>query len=473
MPPNSTIPILLAAIFVAVITLQPMMTTHAIPLVSDNKNEPNNLVGIVPERAEELTGTVIDKDAIPKIPQVAAGKIPGHYIIVFKDHITNPEEAANSIAKAHGLKIGLVYSHALKGFSAPIPEKTLEKIQNHPSIKFIEEDKIFKAFDAQVPLNTLQILPISNTQTVPTGVNRVDVDKNTILSISGQRVNTDIAIIDTGIDRNHADLNVIRGATCFGAGLLGGSDDNGHGTHVAGIAAAKNNNFGVVGVAPGANLWAIKVLNAAGTGSLSCVIAGVDYVTAYASQIEVANMSLGCKCQSQALKEAIARSVDTGIVYVVAAGNDGEDASSFEPANYSLDIDGVLTISAIADSDGRCGSLGPSTSSGSDDNLASFSNFGEPITLAAPGVNIRSTYLFGTYTTLSGTSMATPHVTGAVALLVDSQSTLSPGEVKQVLLQNGVSQTKQCNVGLDDGNGGFSGDSDGFEEPMLYAANLS
>lgn len=470
MPPNSTIPILLTAIFVAVITLQPMMTTHAIPLVSDNKNGPNSkLVGIVPERAEDLTGIVIDRDAIPKIPSVAAGKIPGHYIIVFKDHIANPEEAANSIAKTHGLKVGLVYSHALKGFSAPIPEKTLEKIQNHPWVKFVEEDKVFKAFDAQLPL---QIFPPINTQTIPTGVNRIDADKN-IISFSGNKVNADIAIIDTGIDRNHADLNVVHGATCFGAGLLSGSDDNGHGTHVAGTAAAKNNNFGVVGVAPGANLWAVKVLNAAGAGSLSCVISGVDYVTAHASEIEVANMSLGCKCQSQALKEAITRSVNAGIVYVVAAGNDAEDASSFEPANYSLDIDGVLTISAIADSDGRCGSLGASTSSGSDDTLASFSNFGEPITLAAPGVNIRSTYLFGTYNTLSGTSMATPHATGAVALLLDSQNALSPDDVRQTLLQNGVSQAKQCNVILNDGNGGFSGDSDGFEEPMLYAANLN
>ena len=93
--------------------------------------------------------------------------------------------------------------------------------------------------------------------------------------------------------------------------------------------------------------------------------------------------------------------------------------------------------------------------------------------MAAPGVNIRSTYLFGTYNTLSGTSMATPHATGAVALLLDSQNALSPGEVRQVLLQNGVSQTKQCNIIFNDGNGGFSGDSDGFEEPMLYVANLN
>lgn len=471
--PNLTKQILLATIFVATIVTQPMATTHALPSVSDSTNSPNIPVGIVPERVEELTGKVKDKDAVPKIPEMAAGKIPGHYIVVFKDHITDPGEAATSIAKTHGLKIGLVYSHALKGFSAPIPEKTLEKLQNNPHVKFIEEDQVVKTFDVPFQTDFHDFLPISGSQTVPTGVNRIDADKTNAGSISGYTVDADIAIIDTGIDKNHPDLNVVRGATCFGAGPLGGSDDNGHGTHVAGIAAAKNNDAGVVGVAPGASLWAVKVLNSAGSGSLSCVISGVDYVTAFASQIEVANMSLGCECDSQALEEAIRRSVSAGVVYAVAAGNDNADASSFEPANYSQIIDGVITVSAIADSDGKCGGLGAGTGSGADDTFASFSNFGAPITLAAPGVDIRSTFLFGTYMTLSGTSMATPHAAGAVALLLeDPQNNFPPAEVKQILVQNGVSQTKQCsNVG--DGNGGFSGDPDSFGEPMLYAANLN
>lgn len=409
-------------------------------------------------------------------PKPKNPKIPNSYIVVLKDEVSNPAGVAEEMVKKHALELGPKFEHAIKGFGAIIPEKALSEIKADPRVKYVEEDQIVEAFDVQK--EAFQGLPITieshNMQPVPTGINRIDADLSSTARINGfdERVNVDIAIIDTGIDRFHPDLNVVRGVTCLGAGFTGGYDDNGHGTHVAGIAAAKDNDIGVVGVAPGAKLWAIKVLNFFGSGSISCVIAGVDYVTAHADEIEIANMSLGCECHSDALHEAIKNSVAKGITYVVAAGNSAKDAMSFEPANYSMTIDGVITVSAMADSDGKCGSLGPATPYGADDTFASFSNFGNAVTIAAPGVNILSTFLFGTYVKLSGTSMATPHVTGAAALYMANNIDASPSQVKQALINNAVSQDKQCDVNLNDGNGGFAGDNDGFKESLVYARNL-
>ena len=221
-------------------------------------------------------------------------------------------------------------------------------------------------------------------------------------------MNADIAILDTGIDMNHPDLNVYAQKT-FVAGTSTANDDNGHGTHVAGIAAAKDNSIGVVGVAPGARLWAVKVLDSSGAGALSDVIAGIDYITGHANEIDVVNMSFGCQCDSTALNSAVNNAVSAGITFVAAAGNNGQDASAFSPASNP----NVIAVGAIADSDGRCGGLGPSTQYGNDDTFATFSNYGPKVTIAAPGVNILSTYYGGSYTTLSGTSMAAPHVAGA------------------------------------------------------------
>ena len=169
----------------------------------------------------------------------------------------------------------------------------------------------------------------------------------------------------------------------------------------------------MVGVAPGARLWAVKVLGSSGSGSISTIIKGVDYVTNNAGLIDVVNMSLGCECTSTSLNTAISNSVKAGVMYVVAAGNSNKNAATFSPANHPS----VITVSAIADSDGKCGRLGPPTSYGADDFLASFSNYGSLVDLAAPGVNIYSTYKDGTYATLSGTS------TGGSTCCRDGRST--------------------------------------------------
>lgn len=170
------------------------------------------------------------------------------------------------------------------------------------------------------------------------------------------------------------------------------------------------------------------------------VIAGVDFVAQNADQIEVAKISLGCECTSDALNTAIRNSVVAGMTYVVAAGNNARDGSSFSPANHP----DVITVSAIADSDGRCGGFGPATTYGNNDRLATFSNFGSSIEIAAPGVNIKSTYKNGSYAIASGTSMASPHVTGAAGLYGATNPIVSPPDVRNALLSLGPRHTQSA-----------------------------
>lgn len=275
----------------------------------------------------------------------------------------------------------------------------------------------------------------SNGQTAPTGVRRIDGLLSPSAKIDGidERVNVNVAIIDTGVYA-HSDLNVAGGVNCSTGRSY--NDGNGHGTHVAGTVGALDNGFGVVGVAPGARLWAVRVLNNAGSGTWSSVICGVDWVAARAATIKVANMSLGGSgssgsCTDGGLRQAICNAAAKGVTFVVAAGNASSDASGFVPANY----DEVITVSALTDYDGRPGGLAePTCRAGVDDTFASFSNFGAAIDIAAPGVCILSTWNNGGYNTISGTSMAAPHVSGAAALWIAAHPGAAPSEVKAALI---------------------------------------
>ncbi|MBI1930785.1 S8 family serine peptidase [Candidatus Poribacteria bacterium] len=376
--------------------------------------------------------------------------IPGRYIVVFKGDVATPGAVATSLARAHGLNITHTYSSALRGFAADVPAGMLAALQQDPRVAFIEPDLVATAFN----------------QPLPTGINRIDADLNCKANINGidDRVDVDIAIIDTGIDLAHPDLNVVFNRS-FITGIPTGDDDHGHGTHVAGTAAALDNTIGVVGVAPGAKLWALKVLNSSGFGSFANVIAAIDFVTQNASQIEVVNMSLGGTSQLNSLRTAIQNSVNAGVVYVVAAGNSRQDVYGPDgvfpsnddtiPAAYPE----VATISAMGDTDGQAGGLGSNTSYGTaDDTFASFTNFsrsvvagnpvnssGAAIDLAAPGVDILSTWKNGGYNTISGTSMASPHVAGAVALYIaaNGRATNAAGvyAIRQALINAAQPQT--------------------------------
>lgn len=358
----------------------------------------------------------------------ASGVVPGQYIVVLKDTVADPMLAASDMARAHGLGLLYNYSYALKGFAATIPSARLATVKADSRVLFVSEDREVSV----------------DAQTLPTGVDRIDAEQTATHTNKGTGVN--VAVIDTGIDLTHPDLqaNIVGGKNCSTGRSY--NDGNGHGSHVAGTIAAINNTVGVVGVAPEAKLWAVRVLNNAGSGTWSSVICGIDFVTSKApangGPITVANMSLGgagsddgnCgNTNNDALHKAICRSVAAGVTYVVAAGNSAADAAGFVPAAY----DEVITVSALSDSDGKSGGTGgaPSCRTGEqDDYFASFSNFGADVDIAAPGVCILSTWNNGGYNTISGTSMAAPHVTGAAALYLAAHPGLTPAQVKAALI---------------------------------------
>ncbi len=382
--------------------------------------------------------------------------IPGHYIVVLRDYVQDPAFVAEKIARYHRFTLGHVYKRALKGFSARIPDVRLEAVARDPDVAFIEPDRWVYAVQ----------------QTIPTGVERMGTLQNTTANINGvdDRVDVDIAIIDTGIDLDHPDLNVVSSTNCarsLGACRDGqGNDGHGHGSHVAGIAAALDNSYGVVGVAPGARLWAVKVMSDKGTGYLSWIIKGIDWVTAHAASIEVANMSLAWYGYSSAAHTAIKNSVAKGVVYFAAAGNDSTDVYGPDGTFGTEDdicpaaFPEVAAISALNDTDGTWGGTGGASEYGNDDSLASFSNFsrsvaqgnpvdspGMAIDLMCPGVNIYSTYKNGGYTTFSGTSMASPHAAGLAALHIAQYGRANDATgvyaIRQALIDGGITQESQ------------------------------
>ena len=371
--------------------------------------------------------------------------IPGRYVVLLEE-----PEFAELVTQSYQIESIEIYRYVFNGMTIVATEDQLSQLLEDPRVIAIEPDRVVVAF----------------AQEISTGIDRIDAELNPLSNIDGidERVDVDIAILDTGIDGNHPDLNVVEFVNFVGGSS---SDDRqGHGSHVAGISAALDDDEGVVGVAPGARLWAVKVLGDNGQGSTSSIISGIDYVTQHADEIDVVNMSLGGEFSSDILDQAISNSVSAGIIYVVAAGNDGRDAASFSPASHPE----VVTVSAMADSDGKSGALGSSTSAGNDDSFASFSNFGSVVDIAAPGVDIQSTFRDDGYANLSGTSMSSPHVAGVAALYVaqEGRDLNADGSIdgkdvslfRDLLIVNGVPQND-----LE----GFSGDPDNFAEPLVNA----
>jgi subtilisin family serine protease len=390
-----------------------------------------------------LLGSVVVTSAHAALP-------PSGFIVVLRAGGDEQATAERLTASASG-HLGSVYAHALHGFSITTSDAAAAALARQPQVAYVERD-----------------LPVyADAQATPTAVSRTFSDTNPNLRINGVddvRVDVDVAVIDTGVDLQHPDLNIAGGVNCLAPGPVsgcqaGGDDDNFHGTHVGGSIAALDNGIGVVGIAPGARIWAVKVLDFTGSGTLSSVIRGIDWVTANAATIEVANMSLGSPGFSQALHDSIQSAVNAGVAFAVAAGNSHQNAAGFSPASF----DNVLTVSALADFDGLSGAAGTSTCTpDQDDTLWDLSNFGG-VDVAAPGVCITSTIPLelGSYGVLTGTSMATSFVTGALALLARAHNPNTAADVQA--LYNQV---------LAAGNFNWTDDSgDGVKEPLLDVSN--
>jgi subtilisin family serine protease len=332
------------------------------------------------------------------------GVIPGQYIVVFEEgEVRDPTAVARDHAQRHGAEVLYTYQYALEGYAARIPSQRLDEVRADERVAYVEPDQ------------TAEIA----AQTLPWGIDRVEADISSTKAWDGSGAvsNVNAYIIDTGIDKRHADLYVVDHRNFTGDGR--NRDCHGHGTHVAGTSAAKDDARDVVGAAPGAPLTGVKVLGCNGGGATSGVMKGVDWVTANAKKPAIANMSLGLGGDaSDALDTAVKNSAASGIFYSLAAGNKGTGTCSGSPARVGAGTNnGIATVAASDETNQE----------------ASFSNYGSCVDIWAPGTRVLSTKMGGGTTTMGGTSMAAPHVGGGAALYLSSHTSASSSAVESAL----------------------------------------
>ncbi len=337
-------------------------------------------------------------------PYAQSKPVPGRYIVVFRDSVANPAAEAANLVRGLGGQLHHTYTSALKGFAASLPDAALQGIRNNPNVDYIEQDQT-------VSLNATQ------TQSNATwGLDRIDqpaLPLNVEYQYNHTGAGVHAFIIDTGIRASHADFSgrMRSGFTAINDGRV--TDDcNGHGTHVAGTVGGTT-----WGVAKGVTLIPVRVLNCQGSGTWSGVIAGVDWVASSTLRPAVANMSLGGGA-SQAVDDAVAGAASKGATVVVAAGNSNADACKYSPARAPS----AITVGASTSADAR----------------ASYSNYGNCLDLFAPGSAITSAWITSdsASTTISGTSMASPHVAGVAALALAANPAASPWAVAAFLSDN-------------------------------------
>ncbi len=319
--------------------------------------------------------------------------IQGRYIVAFNPQSVNARgltagqlvETGASLLERNSIptsRLQQTFGGEPGGFIANLSVDEAQQLGNDPSVQVIEPDRVI----------ALSIcFTVAEPRLVTWNINRVGY---------GNGIGKTAWIIDTGIDFDHPDLtvNTVKSRS-FINGVTSADDENGHGTHVAGIIGGKNNTFGVLGVASGASLVSLRVLNADGVGTLSSIIQALAYVNTNAKAGDVVNMSLGEIEDSPVLVQQVQNTASRGIYIAIAAGNDHDEANKYSPANANGA--NIYTVSATD----------------SLDNFAAFSNYGNDVVdYAAPGVRILSTYSDGRYAYLSGTSMAAPHLAGLLLL---------------------------------------------------------
>lgn len=326
-----------------------------------------------------------------------------NFVVVFKSSVTDPASQGNQIGAAHGGNVTFRYTRALKGFAVSLPAAAvtafLEAMDNNPNVDYVEADGVFQRH-------------VVTETTAAWGLDRIDqlAGLNTTYTYNETGTGVRAYVVDTGILATHADFGgrVLSGYSAISDGY-GTSDCNGHGTHVAGTIGS-----GTYGVAKAVNLVPVRVLDCTGSGSLSGVIAGLDWVVTNAVKPAVVNMSLGGGV-STSLDTAVSNTINSGIQVVVAAGNSGADACLSSPAR----VPSALTVGATTNTDAR----------------ASYSNFGSCLDVFAPGSGITSVWntSVSATNTISGTSMASPHVAGVLALALQSNGNATPAELSNII----------------------------------------
>lgn len=331
----------------------------------------------------------------------AASTIEERYIVVLKDSVQNTPGVAAEHARNHQVKVSSVYAHALKGYAASMPPGKVKALERDSRVAYVEVDGVATT--------------VATQSNAPWGLDRIDQLKlplNTTFTYSASGNGVKAYIIDTGIRKSHADFSgrVVDGYDAVD-GTLPAEDCNGHGTHVAGTVGGTQ-----YGVAKGTTLVSVRVLDCGGSGYWSWVIAGIDYVTAshVPGQSAVANLSLGGSA-STSVDTAVKNSIAKGISYAVAAGNSSQDACKFSPAR----VPEAMTIGATDKTDTR----------------PSWSNWGACVDWFAPGVSIKSAWYTNdsATSTISGTSMASPHAAGVAALYLQNNPGATPQQVRDAL----------------------------------------
>lgn len=337
-------------------------------------------------------------------PFSPSSPIPGRYIVVFKNSVSNPATEAANVMRGLGGQVLHTYSSALKGFAATLPNAALQGIRNNLNVDYVEQDQ------------TVALNQVSPENQATWGLDRIDqadrpLSSQYYFNYTGAGINA--FIIDTGMRLDHVEFTgrLLPGYSVV-ADSNGTSDCNGHGTHVAGTVGGTT-----WGVAKGVSLIPVRVLDCSGSGTWSGVIAGIDWVAGSALRPAVANMSLGGSV-STSVNAAVAGAVSKGVTMVVAAGNSNANACDYSPSGEPS----AITVGATDSSDAR----------------ASYSNYGSCVDIFGPGSNITSAWNTSADATniISGTSMATPHVTGVAALALAANPIASPAAVASFLTSN-------------------------------------
>lgn len=328
-----------------------------------------------------------------------------HKIVVFKQGV-DEQAAATAVGKSGGLL--KKYLGLINGAAVILPSKAAEMaLKERPEVLRIDEDIRISVSKPVKPQPQPDPVPLQPKQEIPWGIDRIDADLALAVTQGG---NVRVAVIDTGVDINHPDLNAnVKGGVNTISRNKSYQDDNGHGTHVAGIIGAVNNTIGVVGAAPRVEIYAVKALDRTGNGWLSDIIEGLDW--AVRNDMQVVNMSLGTSYDVQALHDAVIKAYNAGIIMVASAGNEGPGSNTVSyPGAYPQ----AIAVAAVDQNN----------------QIADFSSRGSQVDIAAPGVKIISTWYNDYYAELDGTSMASPHVAGTAALVISVKGAMSPDAMK-------------------------------------------